>query len=54
MGSFFRVQNGLITEWMDTQIEGAAPAAAANQNSAACQTVNTTLAAFAPAPAARP
>ena len=51
MGSFFRVQNGLITEWMNTQLEGTAPAAAANQNAPACQTVNTTLAAFAPAPA---
>jgi hypothetical protein len=54
MGSFFRVQNGLITEWMNTQLEGTAPAAAANQNAPACQTVNTTLAAFAPGPAAAP
>ena len=50
MASFFRVQNGLVTEWMNTQLEGAAPAAAANPNAQACQTVNTTLAAFAPAP----
>ena len=50
MASFFRVQNGLVTEWMNTQLEGAAPAAAANPNAPACQTVNTTLAAFAPAP----
>ena len=54
MASFFRVQNGLVTEWMGTQLEGTAPAAAANQTSPACQTVNTTLAAFAPAPAAAP
>jgi hypothetical protein len=55
MGSFFRVQNGLITEWMDSAIDGTP--AAANPNSVACQTVNTTLAAFAPAvpaPAAVP
>jgi len=52
MASFFRVQNGLITEWMNSQLEGAAPAAAANQSSPVCQTVTTTLAAFAPAPAA--
>jgi hypothetical protein len=50
MASFFRVQNGLVTEWMNAQLEGTAPAAAANQNAPACQTVNTTLAAFAPAP----
>ena len=54
MASFFRVQNGLVTEWMGTQLAGTAPAAAANQNSPACQAVNTTLAAFAPAPAAAP
>lgn len=52
MGSFFRVQNGLIVEWMDTQLEGTP--IAANPNSAACQTVNTTLAAFAPGPTTGP
>jgi len=41
--SLFRVQKGLITEWMDVVVEGAVPAAAANPNSAACQAVNTAL-----------
>lgn len=50
MGSFFRVQNGLITEWMDSVVDGTP--AAANSNSAACQTVNATLATFAPLPVA--
>jgi hypothetical protein len=49
MGSFFRVQNGLITEWMDSPVDGTP--AAANPNSAACQTVTATLATFAPLPA---
>lgn len=53
MGSFFRVRNGLIVEWMDTPLAGAAPVTA-NPNSAACQTVNTTLAALPPGPAAAP
>jgi hypothetical protein len=44
MGSFFRVQNGQIVEWMDTAVNGTSPAAAANPNSAACQTVNAALA----------
>jgi len=43
MGSFFRVQNGLITEWMDTQLDTGEPAAAPNQNSGACQAVNAAL-----------
>lgn len=47
MGSFFRVQRGLITEWMDSQVDGG-PAPAQNQNSAACQAVNAAL----PPPAA--
>ncbi len=51
MASFFRVQNGLITEWMDSPLEGAVPAAPTNQNSPACQTVNKTLAVFASTPA---
>ncbi len=53
MGSFFRVQNGLITEWMDAPLEGAAPAQG-NPNAPACQTVNKTLAGFAPGPSATP
>jgi hypothetical protein len=53
MGSFFRVQNGLITEWMDSAVDGTP--AAPNPNSAACQAVNATLATFAPLPVtARP
>jgi hypothetical protein len=48
MGSFFRVQKGLVTEWMDAQLDGRP--IAADPNSAACQKVNTTLAAFAPLP----
>jgi len=43
MGSFFRVRNDLIVEWMDTQLDPG-PAAAANQNSEACQAVNAALA----------
>jgi hypothetical protein len=49
MGSFFRVQNGLITEWMDSAVDGTP--AVPNPNSAACQTVTATLATFAPLPA---
>ena len=41
--SLFRVQKSLITEWVDTVVEGASPAAA-NPNSAACQAVNAALA----------
>ena len=48
--SLFRVQKGLITEWVDVVVEGASPAAA-NQNAAACQAVNTAL---APPPNAAP
>ena len=44
MGSFFRVQNGLIVEWMDTALDPGPPTAAANQNSEACQAVNAALA----------
>lgn len=51
MGSFFRVQQGLITEWMDTQVDQAGPAAATNRNSAACQMVNAALGTPAAAPA---
>ena len=44
MGSFFRVQNGLIVEWMDTALDPGPPTAAANPNSEACQAVNAALA----------
>jgi hypothetical protein len=44
MGSFFRVQNGLIVEWMDSALNGASPAKTSNPNSAACQAVNAALA----------
>ena len=50
MGSFFRVRNDLIVEWMDSQLDPG-PAPAVNQNSAACQAVN---AALAPPPNAAP
>ena len=40
--SLFRVQKGLITEWLDVVVEGASLAAAANPNSA-CQAVNAAL-----------
>jgi len=49
--SLFRVQKSLITEWMDVVVEARGPAAAANQNSEACQAVN---AALAPPPNAAP
>lgn len=52
VAGFFRVQRGLIVEWMDSVVEASGPAAAANPNSAACQTVNATLPAPAPAAAA--
>jgi len=45
MGSFFRVRNGLIIEWMDSAVEGTSPATRANANAPACQAVNTALAA---------
>jgi hypothetical protein len=48
MGSFFRVQNGLITEWLDSQLDVAGSAAAPNQNSMACQAVNAALGPAAP------
>lgn len=44
MGSFFRVQNGLIVEWLDTAVDGASPATRANPNAPACQAVNAALA----------
>lgn len=44
MGSFFRVQNGLIVEWMDTVVDGTSPATRANPNSQACQAVSGALA----------
>jgi hypothetical protein len=43
MGSFFRVQNGLVVEWLDTAVEGTSPATRANPNSRACQVVNAAL-----------
>jgi hypothetical protein len=42
MASFFRVQKGLIVEWLDAPVDQGG-SAAANQNSAACQAVNTAL-----------
>ena len=45
MGSFFRVQNGLIVEAMNSAVDGASPAARTNPNSPACQALNTALAA---------
>jgi hypothetical protein len=48
MGSFFRVHKGLITEWMDTQVDAGGPATAPSQNSAACQAVNAALGPAAP------
>jgi hypothetical protein len=48
--SLFRVQKNLVTEWIDTAVEGPAPAAA-NANSTGCQAVNAALPAPAPAPA---
>ena len=44
MGSFFRVQNGLIVEWMDTALDPGTPTPTANPNSEACQAVNAALA----------
>ena len=46
MGSFFRVQNGLVTEWLDAQLGGSP--VATDPNSVACQKVNSTIAGFAP------
>lgn len=43
VAGFFRVQRGLIVEWMDSVVEATGPAAAANPDSAACQTVNGVL-----------
>ncbi len=51
VAGFFRVQRGLIVEWMDSVVEASGPAAAPNPNSAACQTLNAALAARAPAAA---
>jgi hypothetical protein len=51
MGSHFRVQQGLVVEWLDVQLEGTPTAA--NANAAACARLNTALAATAaPGPAA--
>jgi hypothetical protein len=47
MGSFFRVQHGIIVEVMDSVLDGDEPAA--NPNSPACRTVNDTIAATAAA-----
>jgi hypothetical protein len=47
MGSFFRVQRGIIVEVMDSVLDGDAPAA--NPDSPACKTVNDTIAARAAA-----
>ena len=47
MASFFRVQNGLITEWMyDTRLDAPPPSggpAGSGRNSAACQAVSVAL-----------
>jgi hypothetical protein len=43
MGSFFRVRNGLVVEWMDSAVDGTSPATRANPTSPACQAVNTAL-----------
>jgi hypothetical protein len=43
MGSFFRVQNGLVVEWLDTAVEGTSLATRANTNSPVCQAVNAAL-----------
>lgn len=48
MATFFRVSNGLITEWMDSAVDG--ENAVANPNSSACQSIDAALAAFAPLP----
>ena len=45
MGSFFRVRNGLVVEWMDAAVDGTSPATRTNPNSPACQAVNSALAA---------
>ena len=43
IASLFRVQKGLITEWVDVVVDAKGPAAPANPGSAACQAVNTAL-----------
>lgn len=48
MGSFFRVKKGLVVEWLDVAVDGTL--ATPDPNSDACQSINTTLAAFAPLP----
>lgn len=48
MGSFLRVQKGLVTEWMDAQLGGTP--IATDPNSPACQKVNNAIARFAPLP----
>jgi hypothetical protein len=45
MGSFFRVRNGLIVEWMDSAVDGTSPATRAKADAPACPVVNTALAA---------
>lgn len=52
MGSFFRVQGGVIVEAMDSVLDGDQPAA--DPKSEACNTVNATLAAAAAVAARRP
>lgn len=44
IASFFRVQNSLITEWMDVMVESSTSTAGSNQNSEACQEVNAAFA----------
>lgn len=48
MGSFFRVQNGLIVEMMNAAVDGASPATRTTPNAAACRAVNARLAPPAP------
>jgi hypothetical protein len=52
MGSFFRVQHGIIVEAMDSVLDGDEPTL--DPNSPACKTVNDTLSAAAAAAARRP
>jgi len=52
MGSFFRVQQGIIVEVMNSVLDGDEPAA--NPNSPACKTVSDTIAAATAAAARRP
>lgn len=52
MASFFRLKDGKIVEWMDSNVDGPGPVADAN--SAACQSVNARIEAAAAAAAAAP